>query len=190
MSAKDGDGNVTTGDVSLYDTTGSYVRCDSVLTTVVGLKDVMVVTTSDAVFVSVRRRASDVKSLVAKLKSENRAEASEHLRIHRPWGWYQRIDIGQRFQVKHIFVRLGAKLSLQRHFHRAEHWVVVQGTAEVTVDQTTSRGHESEAVYLPIGCIHRLANPGKIDLKIIEIQIGSYTGEDDIVRIEDDYTRG
>ncbi|MEP0508980.1 MAG: cupin domain-containing protein, partial [Aurantimonas coralicida] len=134
--------------------------------------------------------APDVKRMVAKLRKAGRSEASEHLRIHRPWGWYQRIDIGDRFQVKHICVKPGGRLSLQRHHHRAEHWVVVHGTAEVTIDDEVRLYHENEAAYLPIGCVHRLHNPGKIDLKLIEVQVGSYTGEDDIVRIEDIYARG
>ncbi len=117
------------------------------------------------------------------------SEATDHLRVHRPWGWYQRIDIGERFQVKHICVKPGGTLSLQRHHHRAEHWVVVRGTAEVTIDGEVKLYHENEAAYLPIGCVHRMRNPGKIDLKIIEVQVGSYTGEDDIVRIEDVYAR-
>ena len=123
------------------------------------------------------------------LKSKRRPETDEHLRMYRPWGWYQRIDTGTRFQVKRIMVRPGHRLSLQKHFHRAEHWVVVRGTAEITVDDQILLRHENEAAYLPIGSIHRLANPGKIDLELIEVQVGSYTGEDDIVRFEDVYGR-
>ncbi|MBB3936755.1 mannose-1-phosphate guanylyltransferase/mannose-6-phosphate isomerase [Aureimonas phyllosphaerae] len=186
---KDAAGNVLEGAVSVLDTHGSFVRSDEVLTTVVGLDDVVVVTTPDAVLVTSRERAGEVKSLVAKLHAEKRPEAGQHHRIHRPWGWYQRIDIGDRFQVKHICVKPGGILSLQRHYHRAEHWVVVRGTAEVTVDGAVKLFHENEAAYLPIGCTHRLHNPGKIPLKLIEVQVGSYTGEDDIVRIEDIYAR-
>jgi len=187
---KDADGNVFEGNVAAIDTTNSFVRSDDVLTTVLGLDNVVVVTTDDAVLVAAKDAAPDVKRMVAKLRKAGRSEASEHLRIHRPWGWYQRIDIGARFQVKHICVKPGGRLSLQRHHHRAEHWVVVHGTAEVTIDDKVRLYHENEAAYLPIGCVHRLHNPGKIDLKLIEVQVGSYTGEDDIVRIEDIYARG
>jgi mannose-1-phosphate guanylyltransferase/mannose-6-phosphate isomerase len=189
LKEKDGQGNVLEGTVSVIDTTDSLVISDEVLTTVIGLSDVIVVSTRDAVLVADKSAAPKVKDLVAQLTRDGHAEATEHLRIHRPWGWYQRIDIGPRFQVKHICVKPGGLLSLQRHHHRAEHWVVVHGTAEVTIDDKISLFHENEAAYLPIGCTHRLHNPGKIDLKIIEIQVGSYTGEDDIVRIEDVYAR-
>ncbi|WP_182421989.1 mannose-1-phosphate guanylyltransferase/mannose-6-phosphate isomerase [Aureimonas sp. ME7] len=189
VKAKDASGNVLEGPVSVLDTRASFVRSDEVLTTVIGLDDVVVVTTPDAVLVSSRARAGEVKTLVAQLHRETRPEAGQHRRIHRPWGWYQRIDIGDRFQVKHITVKPGGILSLQRHHHRAEHWVVVHGTAEVTIDGTVKFYHENEAAYLPIGCTHRLHNPGKIPLKLIEVQVGSYTGEDDIVRLEDVYAR-
>ncbi|MBC8130467.1 MAG: mannose-1-phosphate guanylyltransferase/mannose-6-phosphate isomerase [Rhizobiaceae bacterium] len=189
LKKKDGDGNVLEGLVSVIDTENSLVRSEDILTTVVGLQDVIVVTTNDAVLVASKREAGRVKDLVAKLQSEGRREAVEHLKMYRPWGWYQRIDIGPRFQVKHICVKPGGLLSLQRHHHRAEHWVVVHGTAEVTIDGAVSFYHENEAAYLPIGCTHRLYNPGRIDLKLIEVQVGSYTGEDDIVRIEDVYAR-
>jgi mannose-1-phosphate guanylyltransferase / mannose-6-phosphate isomerase len=141
------------------------------------------------VLVAAKDRAPDVKDMVAKLRAAKRAEADEHLRVYRPWGWYQRIDIGPRFQVKRIQVKPGGILSLQKHFHRAEHWVVVRGTAEVTVDDKVSIIPENESIYLPLGCVHRMANPGKIPLEIIEVQVGSYTGEDDIIRIEDRYGR-
>jgi mannose-1-phosphate guanylyltransferase / mannose-6-phosphate isomerase len=190
VKARDADGNTLEGDIVAQGTTNSYVRSKEKLTAVVGLDSVVVVTTHDAVLVTSMAEAPKVKKLVSKLKEVGRREASEHLRIHRPWGWYQRVDIGDRFQVKHISVKPGSKLSLQRHHHRAEHWVVVHGTAEVTIDDRVELYHENEAVYLPIGCVHRLHNPGKIDLKLIEVQVGSYTGEDDIVRIEDDYARG
>ncbi|MEX6509201.1 mannose-1-phosphate guanylyltransferase/mannose-6-phosphate isomerase [Jiella sp. M17.18] len=189
IKSADADGNVLEGPVKVLGTTGSYVASDEILTAVVGLERVVVVTTRDAVLVAHMDQAAKVKTLVTELKRDGFAEASAHSRIHRPWGWYQRIDIGPRFQVKHIMVKPGAKLSLQRHYHRAEHWVVVQGTAEVTIDATVKVYHENEAAYLPIGCVHRLHNPGKIDLKLIEVQVGSYTGEDDIVRLEDDYAR-
>lgn len=189
IAPHDADSNVLEGAVTALDTTNSLVRSDGILTAVVGLDNVMVVTTQDAVLVTSKQAAPKVKDLVTHLARNGHAEASEHLRVHRPWGWYQRIDIGPRFQVKHICVKPGGTLSLQRHHHRAEHWVVVSGTAEVTIDDTVKLYHENEAAYLPIGCVHRMRNPGKIDLRIIEVQVGSYTGEDDIVRIEDIYLR-
>ena len=189
IKPQDGDGNVLEGPAVALDTRRSLIRSEEVLTTVVGLDDVVVVSTRDAVLVTSMAAAGKVKTLVEQMKAEGRPEASEHLRIYRPWGWYQRIDIGARFQVKHIHVKEGGQLSLQKHFHRAEHWVVVRGTAEVTLDDTVRFVHENESVYLPIGCTHRLKNPGKIGLELIEVQVGSYTGEDDIVRIEDIYAR-
>lgn len=189
IKPQDGDGNVLEGPAVALDTRRSLIRSEEVLTTVVGLEDVVVVSTRDAVLVASMAAAGKVKTLVELMKAEGRPEASEHLRIYRPWGWYQRIDIGARFQVKHIHVKEGGQLSLQKHFHRAEHWVVVRGTAEVTLDGTVRFVHENESVYLPIGCTHRLKNPGKIGLELIEVQVGSYTGEDDIVRIEDIYAR-
>jgi len=156
---------------------------------VVVLDDVVVVATSDAVLVTSRQRGGEVKTLVEQLRARSEPEADAHRLMYRPWGSYQRIDIGSRFQVKRITVKPGARLSLQKHYHRAEHWVVVRGTAEVTVDERVSLVHENEAIYLPIGCVHRLTNPGKIPLELIEVQVGSYTGEDDIIRIEDVYGR-
>lgn len=182
-------GNVLEGPVVAVATRDSLIRSEEVLTAVIGLTDAVVVATRDAVLVTTKARAGEVKGLVEQLKKEGRREATEHLRMYRPWGWYQRIDIGQRFQVKRINVKPGGLLSLQKHFHRAEHWVVVSGTAEVTLDGAVSYIHENESIYLPIGCTHRLANPGKIPLELIEVQVGSYTGEDDIVRIEDVYSR-
>jgi mannose-1-phosphate guanylyltransferase/mannose-6-phosphate isomerase len=189
VKSKDAEANVLEGPVVAIDTTGSLVRSEDMLTTVIGLQDVVVVATRDAVLVTSKAAAGKVKTLVERLKSEGRREASEHLRMYRPWGWYQRIDLGARFQVKRINVKPGGLLSLQKHFHRAEHWVVVRGTAEVTVDGKVSYVHENESVYLPIGCTHRLTNPGKIELELIEVQVGSYTGEDDIIRLEDVYAR-
>ncbi|MCZ8044144.1 MAG: mannose-1-phosphate guanylyltransferase/mannose-6-phosphate isomerase [Beijerinckiaceae bacterium] len=186
---KDGAGNVLRGPVVALDTTNSLLRSDDMLLTTIGLTDMVVVATRDAVLVASKSAAPHVKRLVETLKQQGRPEATEHLRIYRPWGWYQRIDIGSRFQVKRINVKPGAKLSLQKHFHRSEHWVVVRGTAEVTLDGSVSHIHENESIYLPIGCTHRLCNPGKIELELIEVQVGSYTGEDDIIRIEDIYAR-
>ncbi|MCB1524255.1 MAG: cupin domain-containing protein, partial [Rhodoblastus sp.] len=136
-----------------------------------------------------RSKSDQVKALVDHLKATNRREAAEHRRIFRPWGYYQSIDNGARHQVKRIVVKPGDRLSLQKHFHRAEHWIVVKGTAEVDRDGERHLVHENESIYLPIGCVHRLGNPGKIDLELIEVQTGSYLGEDDIVRIEDVYNR-
>lgn len=189
VKSPDENGNVLEGAVSVLDTSASFVRSDGPLTAVIGLDHVIVVSTPDAVLVASQADAHKVKDLVVQLGREGRNEATDHVRIYRPWGWYQRIDIGDRFQVKHICVKPGGILSLQRHYHRAEHWIVVHGTAEVTIDGASKLYHENEAAYLPIGCVHRMRNPGKIDLKIIEVQVGSYTGEDDIVRIEDVYAR-
>jgi mannose-1-phosphate guanylyltransferase/mannose-6-phosphate isomerase len=147
------------------------------------------VSTSDAVMVVPRARAQEVKDLAAKLKADNRPEATVHKRVHRPWGYYESIDMGERFQVKRIVVIPGGVLSLQKHRHRAEHWVVVKGTAEVTIGESKRAVHENESIFIPIGTIHRLANQGKIPLELIEVQTGSYLGEDDIERLEDIYKR-
>jgi mannose-1-phosphate guanylyltransferase/mannose-6-phosphate isomerase len=183
-------GNATTGPVVTHNSRNVLVHSDdAVLTTVVGLDDVVVVTTVDAVLVAARDRTEEVKTLVERLKAENRREAIEHRRIYRPWGYYQGIDLGGRYQVKRIVVKPGERLSLQKHLHRAEHWVVVRGTAEVTVNDDVRILHENESIYVPIGSVHRLANPGKIPIELIEVQVGSYLGEDDIVRLGDDYRR-
>ncbi len=156
----------------------------------VGLDNAIVIATGDAVLVASRDKAEKVKALVEQLKAQNRREAVEHRRIYRPWGYYQGIDVGGRYQVKRIVVKPDARLSLQKHFHRAEHWVVVRGTAEVTVGEKVQTVHENESVYIPIGAMHRLANPGKIPVELIEVQVGSYLGEDDIQRFDDVYGRG
>jgi mannose-1-phosphate guanylyltransferase/mannose-6-phosphate isomerase len=187
----DAAGNATHGPVVMLDSRNSLVRSeDSVLTTVVGLDDVIVIATADAVLVSARANAEQVKTLVEQLKRHNHRAAVEHCRIYRPWGHYQDIDIAPRYRVKRIVVKPGSKLSLQKHFHRSEHWIVVTGTAEVTLGVDVRIVHENESVYIPIGSIHRLANPGKIPLELVEVQAGSYLGEDDIVRINDVYGRG
>jgi mannose-1-phosphate guanylyltransferase/mannose-6-phosphate isomerase len=187
---RDPEGNAADGPVVLLDCANNLVRSeDGVLTTLVGVDNVIVIATGDAVLVAARDKAEDVKRLVELLKAKNRREAVEHRRIYRPWGYYQGIDAGARYQVKRIVVKPGGKLSLQKHFHRAEHWVVVKGTAEVTVDGKISTVHENESVYIPIGGVHRLANPGKIPLELVEVQVGSYLGEDDIVRMDDVYGR-
>jgi mannose-1-phosphate guanylyltransferase/mannose-6-phosphate isomerase len=184
-------GNATDGPVVMLDSRNCLVRSeDSVLTTVVGLDDVIVVSTADAVLVSARAAAEQVKTLVEHLKANNHRAAVEHRRIYRPWGYYQDVDIAPRYRVKRIVVKPGSKLSLQKHFHRSEHWVVVKGTAEVTIGSDVRSVHENESIYIPIGSVHRLANPGKIPLELIEVQVGSYLGEDDIVRLDDVYGRG
>jgi mannose-1-phosphate guanylyltransferase/mannose-6-phosphate isomerase len=155
----------------------------------VGLDDVMVVETPDAVLVIDRARSQQVKAIVERLAREGRGEQTLHRKVHRPWGWYDGIDAGGRFQVKRIQVKPGASLSLQKHHHRAEHWIVVSGTAEVRVGDKTLLLSENQSTYIPLGEVHRLANPGKVPLEIIEVQSGSYLGEDDIVRFEDSYGR-
>jgi mannose-1-phosphate guanylyltransferase/mannose-6-phosphate isomerase len=165
------------------------VRSDGMLAAVVGLRDAVIVVTEDVVLAMHRDRAQDVKAVVERLKAAGRQEAVAHNRCYRPWGFYESLIQGERFQVKRLVVSPGRQLSLQSHFHRAEHWVVVSGTARVTRDQDRLIVRENESVYLPLGCVHRLENPGKIPLTLIEVQSGSYLGEDDIVRIEDTYGR-
>ena len=189
MSERDGSGNSIRGDGVIIGGSNVLLRSEEQLTAVVGVSDVVVVTTRDAVLVLDIRQADRVKELVEGLKAKGRREAIEHKRIYRPWGYYQSVDDGSRYQVKRIVVQPGGRLSLQKHFHRAEHWIVVRGTAEVTLDADIRLVHENESIFLPIGCVHRLANPGKIALELIEVQTGSYLGEDDIVRIEDVYNR-
>jgi mannose-1-phosphate guanylyltransferase/mannose-6-phosphate isomerase len=187
----DAAGNAVSGQAMVLDSRNSLVRSDDgVFTAVIGIDNAIVITTGDAVLVASRDKAEEVKTLVEQLKRENRREAVEHRRIYRPWGYYQGVDAGARYQVKRIVVSPGATLSLQKHFHRAEHWVVVKGTAEVVVGETMHIIHENESIYIPIGSLHRLANPGKIPLELIEVQVGSYLGEDDIVRVTDVYGRG
>ena len=186
---KDAAGNVAQGDVLLHDVANSYVRSEDKLVAVVGLEDVVVVSTADAVLVAPKDRSQDVKAIVDRLRAEGREEHNTHVRVYRPWGYYEGIHLGDRHQVKHISVNPGSVLSLQRHFHRAEHWVVVRGTALVTRDEEELLVTENESVYLPLGCVHRLKNPGKVPLSIVEVQTGTYFGEDDIVRFEDIYDR-
>jgi mannose-1-phosphate guanylyltransferase/mannose-6-phosphate isomerase len=189
ITTPDPQGNVVHGEVVALDSTGCVVHSDGRLTALVGVADMVVVSTSDAVMVVPRARAQEVKDLTAKLKAAKRPEASVHKRVHRPWGYYESIDMGERFQVKRIVVIPGGMLSLQKHRHRAEHWVVVRGTAEVTIGEDKRAVHENESIYIPLGTVHRLANPGKIPLELIEVQTGSYLGEDDIVRLDDIYKR-
>jgi mannose-1-phosphate guanylyltransferase/mannose-6-phosphate isomerase len=189
LSEQDENGNALRGDAFVFDGSNCLVRTDGMLTAVVGLSDVVVITTQDAVLVAHADAAPRVKDVVESLKQLKRPEAQEHKRVYRPWGYYQSIDNGGRYQVKRITVNPDGRLSLQKHYHRAEHWVVVRGTAEVTIDDSVRMVHENESIYLPIGCTHRLVNPGKIDLELIEVQTGSYLGEDDIIRVEDVYNR-
>jgi mannose-6-phosphate isomerase-like protein (cupin superfamily) len=187
IAGRDKAGNAVHGDVVTTDATNCVIHSDDRLTAVLGAHDLVVVSTPDAVLVMPRERAQEVRELVAQLKAAKRSEASEHRRGHRPWGYYDSIDRGERFQVKRIVVHPGGTLSLQKHHHRAEHWVVVRGTAEVTIGEAATSVHENESIYIPIGTVHRLANRGKIPPELIEVQTGSYLGEDDIVRIEDVY---
>ncbi len=189
LSDKDAEGNSIRGHGTTLDARNVHIRSDHHLTTVVGVDNVIVVTTQDAVLVVGHQHGDKVKQLVEKLRAEGRKEASEHIRSYRPWGYYQSIDNGTRYQVKRIVVKPGAALSLQKHFHRAEHWIVVKGIAEVTRGNEIVLVHENESIYLPIGTVHRMTNPGKINLELIEVQTGSYLGEDDIIRIEDVYNR-
>ncbi|MFA6265598.1 MAG: mannose-1-phosphate guanylyltransferase/mannose-6-phosphate isomerase [Pseudolabrys sp.] len=186
---RDDGGNVVHGPVVTMDATDCVVHSDGRLTTLIGVKDLVVVSTSDAVMVVPRERSQDVRKLVDRLKAANQPEATVHKRVHRPWGYYESVDMGDRFQVKRIVVMPGGMLSLQKHRHRSEHWVVVRGNAEVTIGDEIRAVHENESIYIPIGTVHRLANNGKIPLELIEVQTGSYLGEDDIERIEDVYKR-
>ncbi|HKM64649.1 MAG TPA: mannose-1-phosphate guanylyltransferase/mannose-6-phosphate isomerase [Acidisphaera sp.] len=189
ISRKDARGNVMVGDAWLENTDRCFVRSDGILTAVVGLQDVVVVVTDDAVLVMHRDHAQEIKGVVEKLRAAGRHEAVAHNLTYRPWGSYESLIRGDRFQVKRISVNPGQQLSLQKHYHRAEHWIVVRGSALVTRDGEQTLVRENESIYLPLGCVHRLENPGRIPLELIEVQSGAYLGEDDIVRIEDNYGR-
>ncbi|MET0379617.1 MAG: mannose-1-phosphate guanylyltransferase/mannose-6-phosphate isomerase, partial [Spongiibacteraceae bacterium] len=189
VEAKDEQGNATSGDVMLHDSGNTYVRAESRLVTAVGVSDLIVVETSDAVLVADKSRVQDVKHIVTALKKQARAEAILHKRVYRPWGSYESLVAAGRFQVKRIVVNPGQQLSLQMHHHRAEHWIVVSGTAKVTCGEKEFMLSEDQSTYIPLGNRHRLSNPGVIPLEIIEVQTGSYLGEDDIVRFQDVYGR-
>ncbi|MEJ1157936.1 mannose-1-phosphate guanylyltransferase/mannose-6-phosphate isomerase [Prosthecomicrobium sp. N25] len=189
LAAKDADGNAAVGEAVFVGARNCYVSSPDMLTAVIGLEDTVVVTTKDAVLVSARGRAEEVKTVVARLAAEHREEATQHRMSYRPWGSFESIDRGLRYQVKRITVRPGGKLSLQSHVHRSEHWVVVSGTARVTVGDEVRLLTENQSIYIPLGALHRLENPGHIPLEIIEVQSGSYLAEDDIVRHEDIYHR-
>ena len=190
VSAKDEAGNAVRGDALLSGCRHTLVHASSRLVGAIGLDDVVIVETPDAVLVADRARSQEVKHIVGRLQHAGRSEHSLHRQVHRPWGWYDSIDSGPRFQVKRIMVKPGASLSLQKHHHRAEHWIVVSGTAEVTNGDQVILLTENQSTYIPLGTVHRLANPGKVPLEIIDVQSGSYLGEDDIVRFEDHYGRG
>ena len=190
VSDKDDNGNVVRGDVYTHEMQNSMIFGHNRLVAAIGLEDVIVVDTPDAVLAADRNRAEDVRALVEQLKAEGRPEREYHRRVPRPWGWYEVIDSGERFQVKRITVNPGQALSLQMHHHRSEHWVVVSGTAKIVKDDGESLLFENESAYVKVGETHRLENPGTIPLEIIEVQSGSYLGEDDIVRFDDRYNRG
>ena len=189
VQEKNSEGNVLVGDVLTEGASNCYLHASNRLVAAVGVDDLVVVETADAVLVASRDRVQDVKGIVQQLKQQQRSEALLHRRVNRPWGAYEGIDVGERFQVKHITVTPGASLSLQKHHHRAEHWIVVKGTAKVTRGTETLLLTENQSTYIPLGELHRLENPGQIPLEMIEVQSGSYLGEDDIVRYEDIYGR-
>lgn len=187
---KDEAGNAHFGDVLTADSRNTLVHATNRLVSLVGVEDVIVIETPDAVLVAGRSHSQDVKTIVSNLHASGREEHNLHRKVHRPWGWYDSIDVGERFKVKRIQVNPKASLSLQKHHHRAEHWVVVRGTAEITCGEKTILLTENQSTYIPLGEIHRVINPGNIPLEIIEVQSGGYLGEDDIIRFEDDYGRG
>ncbi|WP_294637310.1 mannose-1-phosphate guanylyltransferase/mannose-6-phosphate isomerase [uncultured Aquabacterium sp.] len=189
VSEHDAQGNAAQGDAIFQGSTNTLVHATSRLVAAVGVDNIVVVETPDAVLVADRSRSQDVKKIVATLEQQSRTEGTLHRRVHRPWGWYDSIDMGPRFQVKRIMVKPKASLSLQMHHHRAEHWIVVSGTAEVTNGEQVLLLSENQSTYIPLGTVHRLVNPGAIPLEIIEVQSGSYLGEDDIVRFQDNYGR-
>ncbi|ABD89759.1 mannose-1-phosphate guanylyltransferase/mannose-6-phosphate isomerase [Rhodopseudomonas palustris] len=189
LSAKDAQGNAAQGQAVFEDSRNCNVATDKTLVALEGVDDLVVVATQDAILVSRQQDPNGLKRLVVRLKAEAPRVTEDHINVHRPWGSYQSLDNGERHQVKRIVVKSGGRLSLQMHHHRSEHWIVVRGTARVTINDLNKIVHENESIYIPIGATHRLENPGKIPLELIEVQTGSYLGEDDIVRFEDDYKR-
>ncbi len=183
------DGNVFHGDVLTVDTTGTFVHAERGMVATIGVEDMVIISTDDALLVAPKNRAQDVKAIVDQLKAEGREEAHFHSEVHRPWGSYRPLGAGDRYQVKELIVKPGKRLSVQYHHHRAEHWVVVEGTAKVLNGDKEFLLEENQSTYIPIGATHRLENPGKVPVRIIEVQSGSYLGEDDIVRLEDDFNR-
>jgi mannose-1-phosphate guanylyltransferase/mannose-6-phosphate isomerase len=188
-AAADEAGNALSGPVAAFEVNDCLIHADGQLTVALGVRDLLIVTTPDAILVLPRAWAEEVKSVVAKLRAQGHSEAAEHRRSWRPWRHADLVDLGDRFLVKRLVAQPGTQLSLQRHFHRAEHWVVVRGTAEVTIGEMSHIVHENESIFIPIGTVHRLANPGRIPLEVIEVQTGSYLRDDDIVRLEDKYQR-
>ena len=189
LSPHDADGNAEQGNAVFVDTRNSFASSEKPLVALFGVEDLVVVASEDAVLIADRKNTAEMKRLVQTLKQVAPAVTEDHIRVHRPWGNYQSLDNGDRYQVKRIVVKKGGRLSLQYHNHRAEHWIVVRGTARVTIGEQVKILHENQSIYIPLGTSHRLENPGKIDLELIEVQTGCYLGEDDIVRIEDDYRR-
>ena len=189
LSKRDAADNAAQGTAFFMDASGCYAASEKQLVALHGVENLVVIATADAVLVAPRERGDALRQLVGKLKGVAPAVTEDHLKVHRPWGSYQSLDQGERFQVKRIVVKQGGRLSLQMHHHRAEHWVIVRGTARVTIGEEVRILHENESIYVPSGARHRLENPGKIDLELIEVQTGSYLGEDDIVRFDDDYHR-
>ena len=189
ISPRDAEGNAVQGDVIAQNSRNSYIRSEGMLVAAVGVENLVVVATKDAVLISHRDSTQDVKKIVERLEAAGRDQHIHHAVVHRPWGSYESVDTGERFQVKRIVVKPGAKLSLQMHHHRAEHWIVVSGTAMVTCDDKQFLLEENQSTYIPLGSTHRLENPGKMPLHLIEVQSGAYSGEDDIVRFEDTYGR-
>jgi mannose-1-phosphate guanylyltransferase/mannose-1-phosphate guanylyltransferase/mannose-6-phosphate isomerase len=190
VEEKDTEGNVARGDVSFFDSKNCYVNAEKQIVAVLGLEDVVVVSTPDAILVTKRERSQDVKQIVDSFKAQGRTEHETHTKVFRPWGYYEGVDRGERFQVKQLVVKPGQKSSMQIHHHRSEHWVVVKGTAEVTLSGEKHLLSEDESIYIPLGAPHRIYNPGRIPMHFIEVQSGSYLEEDDIVRIDDEYGRG
>ncbi|MES1155397.1 MAG: cupin domain-containing protein, partial [Pseudorhodoplanes sp.] len=189
LSPKDSAGNSHQGNAVFVETHNSYAVSEKPLVALFGVDDLVVVASEDAVLIASRNNTTGMKQLVQKLKEIAPAVTEDHIRVHRPWGNYQSLDMGVRYQVKCIVVKPAGRLSLQYHNHRAEHWVVVRGIARVTIGKDVKTLQENESIFIPLGTPHRLENPGKIDLELLEVQTGSYLGEDDIVRIEDDYRR-
>jgi mannose-1-phosphate guanylyltransferase/mannose-6-phosphate isomerase len=189
ITEKDENNNVIKGDVITVNSKNCYLHSDSRLISTIGVNNLVIIDTKDAILVANKDDVQDIKAVVKTLKENNRPEATQHRLVYRPWGHYDSIDIGERFQVKRITVKPGAKLSVQMHHHRAEHWIVVSGSAMVTINEETKLYTENQSCYIPIGAVHALENPGKLPLELIEVQSGSYLGEDDIVRFEDKYGR-
>ena len=190
IETKDENGNAVRGETAIFDAKNCYVHAEKQLVALLGVEDLVVVATPDAILVTKKDRSQDVKAIVDELNRQGRTEHQVHTKVFRPWGWYEGVDRGERFQVKQLFVKPGQKSSMQIHHHRSEHWVVVKGTAEVTLSGEKHLLSEDESIYIPLGAPHRIFNPGRIALRFIEVQSGSYLEEDDIVRIDDEYGRG